>query len=250
VAALEDSARGLMERTGEAGRVARIGLLCHTCQSTIASYVVALQRSDGGWVDNEDTLWCAALLTRLSDRHDETGSALHWLEDQRSQLGGWGRNPREEARIPLTAIALRFLSLGLATERDRVRLESIWASDIEADLRLGYKGGFFLLAQRQDCYSDLVGQTIEYLHQEANDDGGFGPWRGHPIGSDPWSTGVCLAGLCRFPAHASREVVEGAVRWLMETQLDSGYWPYHFLDEGTAYACWGLSEAGRLLDGA
>ena len=114
---------------------------------------------------------------------------------------------------------------------------------------MAYKGGFFLLAQPPGCPTSLALRTLDYLHHEANPDGGFGPWKGHPIGSDPWSTGICLVGLCRFPDYADKGVIQGAVEWLLRTQLPSGYWPYHFLDEGTAYAYWGLSEAAKVLEG-
>jgi prenyltransferase beta subunit len=211
--------------------------------------VTQVQHPDGGWVDNEDTIWCTALLTMGQGHEQRLRLALDWLAQQRSEGGGWGRNPREPARIPFTAIALRFLGPRIETEADRACLETMWASDLVADLKLSYKGGFFLLAQAPDCHSDLAIRTIEYLTLEANDDGGFGPWRGHPIGSDPWSTGICLAGLCRCPDLAPRSVIERAVEWLLRTQLPSGYWPYHFIDEGTAYAYWGLSEAAKLLHG-
>jgi prenyltransferase beta subunit len=117
------------------------------------------------------------------------------------------------------------------------------------DVQLTYKGGFYLACQLAGTApTDLVRRTYEYLHSQPNDDGGFGPWRGHSVGSDPWSTGVCLAGLARFPTLADLNVVTRAVRWLVDTQLPSGYWPYHFIDEGTAYAYWGLSEAKKLLE--
>lgn len=245
--ALTKSADGLMSRTVEAARIARIVAIAQTSRDTAVTAVAQLQRPDGGWTDNEDTVWCSSLLSQIPERYRELRLALNWLASQRSESGGWGRNPRESARIPLTAIALRFLGPAIETEADRACLESMWVSDLNADLRLSYKGGFFLLAQQPASCSDLVLRTIQYLSREANPDGGFGPWRGHPIGSDPWSTGICLVGLCRFPELVERDVIERAVEWLLRTQLPSGYWPYHFLDEGTAYAYWGLSEAAKVL---
>jgi prenyltransferase beta subunit len=128
-------------------------------------------------------------------------------------------------------------------------LINLWASDLRSEVRLTYKGGFFLAALAPDHEEQsLLRKTARYLHSQPNADGGFGPWRGHPIGSDPWSTGVCLVGLSRFPELADLNVVKRAVQWLIDTQLESGYWPYHFIDEGTAYAYWGLSEAAKLLE--
>jgi hypothetical protein len=144
---------------------------------------------------------------------------------------------------------LRFLGRQIGRPCDWSILDSLWNADLAADVRLTYKGGFYLLGQPSESSpTSLVLRTFDYLHSQPNDDGGFGPWRGHPIGSDPWSTGVCLAGLCRFPELADRGVIERAVKWLIDTQLESGYWAYHFIDEGTAYAYWGLTEAAKLLE--
>ncbi|MBE0418180.1 MAG: hypothetical protein IBX63_10485, partial [Coriobacteriia bacterium] len=145
---------------------------------------------------------------------------------------------------PLTSVILRFLGDTIAEPRDWAALDRLWRTDLGADLRLTYKGGFYLLCEPRPARAgNLVRRTVDYLHSGANDDGGFGPWRGHPVGSDPWSTGVVLAGLCAVPDLADRTVVERASEWLVSSQLASGYWPYHFIDEGTAYAYWGLSEA-------
>jgi hypothetical protein len=74
------------------------------------------------------------------------------------------------------------------------------------------------------------------------------PAENHPIGSDPWSTAICLVGLCSYPKLVSRQVIQRAVGWLCRTQLPSGLWPCHFIDEGSAYAYWGLREAIRVLE--
>ncbi|MDP2183072.1 MAG: terpene cyclase/mutase family protein [Actinomycetota bacterium] len=132
-------------------------------------------------------------------------------------------------------------------------LRRLWEQDLASQVRLTYKGGFVLLAAgaaHAASLDQVSGLTISFLREQQNDDGGFGPWRNHPIGSDPWSTGVVLAGLCSLPEILDRRMVERAVRWLSACQLDSGYWAYHFIDEGTAYAYWGLSEAAKLLETA
>lgn len=249
-AALVGDIQGLALRTCEAGRVARSAVLSGAAPWQILSRVRASQRDDGGWVDNEDSVWCTALLVPERPGTPETAAALDWLGQRRVPGGGWGRNPRDQARIPLTAAALRFVGESIAEPQDWRCLDGLWTADLDMDVQLTYKGGFYLACQVANAApTDLVRRTYEYMHSQPNEDGGFGPWKGHPIGSDPWSTGVCLAGLARFPELADLKVVRRAVEWLVETQLPSGYWPYHFIDEGTAYAYWGLSEAVRLLEG-
>jgi prenyltransferase beta subunit len=128
-----------------------------------------------------------------------------------------------------------------------------WQKDLKSEVRLTYKGGFTLmaLARHRNLVNDrtLVKETIEYLAFEQNEDGGFGPWKGHPIGSDPWSTGITLAGLTAWPDLIAKETVEKALDWLCETQLGSGLWPCHFIDEGSAYAYWGLCNTIEYLEG-
>jgi len=249
-AALAAGLAGVRERTADAGRVARTVVLNPSIlEPVVVEFVKGEQRADGGWVDCEDSVWCAALLALADAKSDEATAAVNWIANERSPLGGWGRNPREPARVPTTAIALRFLGDQLADAQDWTGLECTWARDLASDVQLAYKAGFFLSCQAAfEVPTQLSVRTAEYLSQQQNEDGGFGPWCGHPLGSDPWSTGVCLAGLSRFAELADRDVVERAVNWLVGTQLGSGYWRCHFIDEGTSYACWGLSEAVKLME--
>jgi hypothetical protein len=126
-----------------------------------------------------------------------------------------------------------------------------WKTDLLSPTSLSYKGAFFLIgigsAEMIDCQFQLIDATILHLFRDQNDDGGFGPWKDHPIGSDPWSTGVVLWGLSRWIDRVDRSVVERALDWLEKTQLPSGYWPYHYLDEGTSYALIGAVSALKAL---
>lgn len=246
---LHQSIQGLVARTSDAGRVARIGVLCPSLAHAALPLVLAKQRHDGGWVDVEDTIWCASVLTLSRQKTESLDSATRWLGAHRTAGGAWGRNERDEPRLPLSAIALRFLAESAAESSDWARLDSLWSADLDSNVRLSYKGGFYLCCQPLDASSALIDRTVDYLIHEMNSDGGYAPWKGHVIGSDPWSTGVCLAGLCRFPGCAGPHVIERALRWLVENQLPSGYWRYHFIDEGSAYAYWGITEALSALEG-
>ena len=48
------------------------------------------------------------------------------------------------------------------------------------------------------------------------------------------------------PAEIELEF-DKALDWLERTQLPSGYWPYHYLDEGTSYALIGAVSALKAL---
>ena len=86
------------------------------------------------------------------------------------------------------------------------------------------------------------------MSDEQNPDGGFAPWKGHPIGSEPWSTGVCLLGLTSYPDLVEIPVITNTLQWLEKNQLFNGLWPCHYIEEGSAYCYWGAVEALKYLN--
>lgn len=213
-------------------------------------YILENQEPDGGWSDPEETAWVTAVLSRLSGKDGEVVSkAVNWLRSVRHSEGGWGRHPRDQVRIPTTALVI-VLVPSVATQKDRAWIRQTWEKDLGMPVRLSYKGGFYLLtanSENTETIDPLVPRTIAYLAEDQNDDGGFGPWIDHPIGSDPWSTGVVLWGLSKWIDYVDPVIIEKALAWLEKTQLPSGYWAYHYLDEGTSYALIGAVSALRAL---
>ena len=214
-------------------------------------YIIGLQLNDGGWSDAEETMLSIKSLTLMNHRHDpssEKGKA--WLRSQQNPDGGWGRSNRDISRIPVTGLLLHLLP-ELSEPNAVSWLTDEWGKDLESETRLTYKGGLFLLGLSASgvLLNDypLIEETYTYLSEEQNDDGGFGPWKDHPIGSDPWSTGIVLLGLLSYPELVKREVIERAINWLAENQLPNGLWAYHYIEEGSAYAYWGLVEALKFL---
>jgi prenyltransferase beta subunit len=139
----------------------------------------------------------------------------------------------------------------LADERSVLWLETEWRKDLSAEVKLTYKGALTLKAfASADCKPkdlDLIPATVKYLLDEQNEDGGFGPWKDHPIGSEPWSTGTALIGLTAWPELLKPEAVERALAWLARVQLPNGLWPCHYIEEGSAYCYWGAVEAMKYL---
>ncbi|MBC8460325.1 MAG: terpene cyclase/mutase family protein [Deltaproteobacteria bacterium] len=214
---------------------------------TGAELLIRRQKPDGGWSDPEETAWVAAVLRLVRGDDDlSLDAARQWLASARHSTGGWGRHARDQVRIPTTALVIA-LTPSVARSEDSAWLTTEWQRDFEGPVRLSYKAGFFLLAMAQGHENDLVVRTISHLAQDQNDDGGFGPWHDHPIGSDPWSTGVVLWGLSKWIDHVDSVVIEKALDWLRKTQLPSGYWPYHYLDDGTSLALIGAVSAMKAL---
>ncbi|MEI6153282.1 MAG: prenyltransferase/squalene oxidase repeat-containing protein [Deltaproteobacteria bacterium] len=224
--------------------------LSKTLQGRCVDYIKQAAYRQGGWADAEETAWTIIVLSQICEEGDTAiNKGKNWLESVRHPGGGWGRHPRDQVRIPTTALVIALVP-SVATDADRKWVRQVWEKDLNSPVRLSYKGAFYLLTvsnEDGEAIDPLVSRTIAFLADDQNNDGGFGPWRDHPIGSDPWSTGVVLWGLSKWIDHVSPVVVEKALVWLEKTQLPSGYWPYHYLDEGTSYALIGAVAASRAL---
>lgn len=217
----------------------------------LCKYILDNQHDDGGWIDVEETLLAIKSLSILNGSYQiQIERGKEWLLSQHNSDGGWGKTNRDISRIPITGLLLHLLP-ELSDQKAVNWFKNEWKKDFSGDTRLTYKGAFFLLGLRasgvsaNDC--PLISETYSFLEGEQNDDGGFGPWRGHPIGSDPWSTGIVLLGLLAYSELTKRKIIENAVNWLAENQLPNGLWPYHYIEEGSAYAYWGLIEALKYL---
>jgi len=243
----------------EAIRLARSGwaLLASGCSPSatfpgqdLASYLIKAQHDDGGWTDVEETLWCLGYLSFYrGDYSTQLECGKQWLASVRKPCGAWGKTERDQPRITVTGLVSAVVP-EVVEGKALDWLADEWQHDLDSSVQLTYKGAFFLLGQRhpqaQDKYS-LVECTITLLCSEQEDDGGFGPWKGHPVGSDPWCTGVALWGLSGFESRVPAQTFERGLSWLQSRQLDDGMWPYHYLDDGTAMALIGAASALRSI---
>lgn len=219
----------------------------NTLFKQVSEYLTQERFADGGWSDSDTSVFACAFLNQIDGNNKIFREAIQWLENSRNPKGGWGHHPRDRARIPTTALALILLPEA-ASNKDYEWIAGEWARELDGPIQLSYKAGFYLLsANNESSDPDLSHRTINYLANDQNDDGGFGPWKNHPIGSDPWSTGVVLWGLSKWIDKVDPDVIKRALRWLENSQLPSGYWPYHYLDEGTSYALIGAVSAMRAM---
>ena len=213
-------------------------------------YLEKTQLADGGWGDPEETAWAASVMAHINGKEDlSVQQGVHWLKRNHLVGGGWGKHSRDRARIPTTSLVLTLLPEA-GCDEDYKWVAEEWAKDLSGAVQLSYKAGFYLLvADSPICRGnlELIDRTISHLVKDQNDDGGFGPWRNHPIGSDPWSTGIVLWGLSKWIDRIDPSIIERALHWLEVTQLPSGYWPYHYPDEGTSYALVGAVSAMRAM---
>ncbi len=259
VISLSQIARDFLHKKIELIRICRVAVLLKESginPDTILYHKLAekclnMQRVDGGWADVVETMWCITLLNLFREFSDPVEKALKWLKGQSHKDGGWGKSIRDPARIPVTALLLYFLPQ-LSSDKALKWLENKWYEERELEPRLTYKAAFTLMAFSQNDYNpenqDLITETVCWLSNQQNDGGGWSPWKDHPVGSDPWCTGITMIGLLQHPDKVPQKVVLNGFKWLKEKQLPNGLWPYHYIEEGSSWALYALVMGYSFLE--
>jgi hypothetical protein len=216
----------------------------------IADKCIARQRDDGGWSDVPETMWCASFLNLSNDYANPIEKALKWIIGQSHEMQGWGNSIRDYGRIPVTGLIL-YLLPQLSSGGHLKWLESEWKKERQSEPGLNYKAAFTLMAFSKNNYNPednkIIPETIHWLADQQNDDGGWGPWKDHPVGSDPWCTGICLVSLLHYPDELARKVLLNSLGWLKEKQLLNGLWAYHYIEDGSAWSLYALTMGYSLL---
>lgn len=214
------------------------GLSSNSLPDELLSRVFVEQHEDGGWVGPDDSMWALLFLKLAGLSTTESFSkGISFLHNQRSNDFGWGRSERDIPRIPVTGRILHFLP-EVCREDYIDALLRLWTYERNS---LTYKASFTLAAAHTagmlPTSSPLVLETIQWLGSQQNIDGGFSPWKGHPVGSDIYCTAIALTGLLQYPCETTQNVVTNGLAWMAEKQLSNGLWAYHQIEDGAA---WGL----------
>jgi squalene cyclase len=132
-------------------------------------------------------------------------------------------------------------------------LENRWNDEQKMYPNLTYKSALTIMAFSHNNYipenNILINNSISRLCEQQNNDGGWGPWKNHPVGSDPWCTGICLVSLIDFHNKVPVEVLKNGLQWILKKQLPDGFWPYHYIEDGSSWALYGLINGNKLLNG-
>lgn len=231
-----------------AGLLLQSGLTPNSIPQDVICRIFDEQREDGGWVGPDDTMWALLYLKLIGEKNsDAYKRGIQWLRKNRSDNTGWGRSPRDIPRIPITGRIIHFLP-EMRTARFLQRLEDLWFSERNS---LTYKAAFTLMGFKACDYKprhrNLKEETIAWLVNQQNDDGGFSPWKGHPVGSDIYCTAIALIGLLQEPQNVNPICFRRVSLWMRETQLNNGLWPYHEIEDGSGWGLYAVSLWQRIL---
>lgn len=225
------------------------GLSPHDIPKKIIKKCLFSQKDDGGFIGNTDTLWNIKFLEFYPQYKEERNRAMEWLVSNNDDEEGFGRSKRDMHRIPVTGLAL-YLLPEIATEQNLEWLENTWSSELNS---LTYKAAYTILAFNKNQYSpkvnnNLVHETADWLSTQQEASGGFAPWFSHPVGENVYCTAVALLALISMRDDAYRETIERAYSYLCRTQLKSGIWAYHEIEDGASWGLYALSQAEKYLE--
>lgn len=224
------------------------GMSPNSVPDELTEQILREQRKDGGWVGPDDTLW-AILYLKLVQYADveRIQRAVEFLRNTRSDEYGWGRSERDIPRIPVTGRILFFMP-ELCTGPYVDGLIRLWNTERNS---LTYKASFTLAALHTANvaaeHGSLVSETIEWLASQQNEDGGFSPWKGHPVGSDIFCTAIASLGLTMYPTDVSESVLCRSLLWMKESQLGNGLWAYHQIEDGSAWGFYAIRKIMAVL---
>lgn len=210
------------------------------------------QKSDGGWVDCEDTAWSLYYLSDQKDFEQNVRKGLSWLESERSGNRGWGFCIRDNPCIPITAQIAFFLPHFPPVPEAILWLEDQWYKDLHSPINLNYKAAWYLLSSYKlqnstNLSSELFNKSVDYLIQEQRVDGSWGPWKNHPAPSECFITGICMASLAlSYRPSEDKKIItplKKGIQWIESNQLENGLFPTHYMEEGSAWILFGWRKA-------
>lgn len=215
----------------------------------IVDKCLSSQKDDGGFIGNTDTLWNIKFLEFYPQYERERNCAIEWLLSNNGDEEGLGRSKRDMHRIPVTGLAL-YLLPEIAAEKKLEWLENTWSSELNS---LTYKAAYTILAFNKNEYkpkknNNLISETASWLAEQQETSGGFAPWLNHPVGENVYCTAVALLALISMQDDSYRETIERAYKYLCVTQLKSGIWAYHEIEDGASWGLYALSQAEKYLE--
>lgn len=224
------------------------GLSRNDISEKIVMSCLKSQREDGGFIGNSDTIWNIKFLEYFPEYNKERSKAISWLIRDNGIEPGYGRSKRDVHRIPVTGLAL-YLLPEIADIKTLKWLENIWLSEVNS---LTYKAAYTILAFQKNGYDtqnkNLVMDTAQWLASQQQQSGGFAPWINHPVGENVYCTAVSILALIAIRNPTFNDCIAQGYKYLCSSQLRSGIWPYHEIEDGAAWGLLALTEAEVYLE--
>jgi len=223
------------------------GLSPNSISDKIIKKVINQQETDGGWVSVADTIWNTFFLSLINKEKycDTINNGKNYLINQKNKYGLWGRSKRDMSRIPISGILL-YLFPDIAKKKELKQLEALWDSEINS---IVYKAGYTLMAFKKNEYfpqrREIIKKTCRWLAENQRNDGGFAPWREHPVDSDVFCTSISILGLLQYPELVPEYTFQKTYSWLINNRLKSGIWKYHEIEDGSSWGLYALTELGK-----
>ena len=222
------------------------GLSEYDIDAEVIKKCIKSQNSDGGFIGNTDTIWNVKLLSYFSEFDSHRKRAVNWLMQGNGAEPGFGRSKRDMHRIPVTGLAL-YLIPEVSNPNTLQWLEHTWSLEINS---LTYKAAYTILAFQSCNYrptGSLFNETAAWLESQQQDSGGFGPWYNHPVGANVYCTAVATLALISLDDYLYNGAIARAYDYLCRTQLKSGIWPYHEIEDGAGWGLLAMAEAEKYL---
>ena len=207
------------------------------------------QFDDGGFAGNTDTIWSVCLLQQYKVYAQQVDSAIKWLKENSCEEGGFGRTKRDMPRIPVTGLAL-YLLPQIVQEKHLRWLEQTWLQEKNS---LTYKAAYTLMAFSKNRFipenKTLIDCTNDWLAGQQEDNGGYAPWRNHPAGPNIYCTSIGTLGLLSYNSNRYSNQIIKAYDYMKNTQLPSGIWPYHEIEDGCSWGLYAMSKIEENFEG-
>lgn len=252
--ALVNMIKEMFKKDIELGRIIKTSVLLiksgvskNCIDERIIEACVKNQHEDGGFIGNTDTIWSICLLQQYENCISQVVSAINWLQSNSNENGGFGRTKRDMYRIPVTGLAL-YLLPQIVQEKHLHWLEKTWEKEINS---LTYKAAYTLMGFSKNQYrpnnEKLIETTSDWLASQQEENGGFAPWLNHPAGPNIYCTSIGVLGLLSYDITQYKTQILLSYNYMKNTQLSSGIWPYHEIEDGASWGLYAMSKIEELL---
>ena len=161
-------------------------------------WLINYQNQDGGWglrMNYTSSSWETALAVKaLSSQYYQTpeiNNGLNWLLNNQNPDDGWGINISD---VYITSIVIdSFLSAGIAPAQIKLQDASDWLKSQSPNCTSDVAVRLLILNDMELLDSDMKNESIQWLLDNQNEDGGWGPLKNRT--STPYHTALAIKAL-------------------------------------------------------